>query len=117
MECLKDSQGNFYDNVDFCDIENIPRIPRGYDIISESTGANQMLRWFTLSFNATYIHASMWRYIAIGDLFVDAFLSRDLDMEIFDREVAAVYDWIDSNHSGHIMRGLLLIFLPLDSFD
>lgn len=50
----------------------------------------------------------MWRYIAIGDLLVDAFLSRDLDMEIFDREIGAVNEWLDSSYSGHIMRGLFL---------
>lgn len=62
----------------------------------------------------------MWRYIAIGDLLVDAFMSRDLDMEIFDREIGAVNEWLNSSYSGHIMRGLFLFFMtifPFDSFN
>ena len=52
----------------------------------------------------TYVHSSMWRYLAIGDPFIDAFMSRDLDMEIFEREIMAVNEWLGSDKAGHIMR-------------
>ena len=102
LECLKDSGGNLYDNVDFCDVEQIPRIPSNVSTLS----VDHLLNW-----NATYIHSSMWRYLAIGDSFVDAFMSRDLDMEIFDREIQAVNEWLDSDKAGHIMRGFSTFFL------
>ncbi len=37
-------------------------------------------------------------------------MSRDLDMEIFDREIQAVNEWLDSDKAGHIMRGLSAFF-------
>jgi hypothetical protein len=102
LECLRDSEGNLYDNVDFCDVEQIPRVPSNATTLS----VDLFLNW-----NATYIHSSMWRYLAIGDSFVDAFMSRDLDMEIFDREIQAVNEWLDSDKAGHIMRGYSTFFL------
>lgn len=105
IECLKDQDGNYYDNVDFCDIENIPRIP--YNAPDLSLGENLdgvYVSKLFVSWNASYIHSSMWRYMAIGDLFIDAFMSRDLDMEIYPREVAAVKEWLYSDFDGHIMR-------------
>ncbi len=108
LECLKDPEsGQLYDNVDFCDVESIPRIESS---IEESTwnrsqGLN-ISQLFTGSWNASdHVHSSMWRYMAIGDLFADVFVSRDLDMEIFPREVAAVNEWLASPFAGHIMRG------------
>lgn len=98
---MKDPDGNYYDNADFCDVENIPRIPD--ETISTTLSINEM---FSASWNATYVHSSMYRYMAIGDLFVEAFVSRDLDMEIYQREVEAVNEWLRSDLAGHIMRGL-----------
>jgi hypothetical protein len=99
IECLKDSSGNYYDNADFCDIENLPRIPAGYNTSSEFID-----NFFSVNSNLTYVHSSMWRYLAIGDPFIDAFMSRDLDMEIFEREIKAVNEWLGSDKAGHIMR-------------
>ncbi len=97
IECLKDSSGNFYDNADFCNVEDIPRIPTGYNTSSEIIQS-------VISWDLTYVHSSMWRYLAIGDPFIDAFMSRDLDMEIFEREIMAVNEWLGSDKAGHIMR-------------
>ena len=102
IECMTDPAGNYYDNADFCDVEDIPRIP-DKGTIHSSMNVRQV---FSTSWNASYIHSSMWRYIAIGDLFVEAFVSRVLDMELYRREVEAVNEWLSSNLAGHIMRGL-----------
>lgn len=105
IECLKEPDGDYYDNVDFCDIENIPRIPYNAPDLSQAQPSDVVdVNKLFVSWNASYVHSSMWRYMAIGDLFIAAFMSRDLDMEIYQREVAAVKEWLDSDFAGHIMR-------------
>lgn len=54
--------------------------------------------------NASYISATIWRFLPIGDSFVDVFASRDADSLILQREVDSVNAWLASNKSGHIMR-------------
>lgn len=46
----------------------------------------------------------MWRFLSLGDKFVDILLSRDLDSFILQREVDAVQAWISSGKVAHIMR-------------
>ncbi|CAF0858725.1 unnamed protein product [Brachionus calyciflorus] len=75
-------------HVEFCDINKIPL---------SLNDLNKVL-------NLDYIHAMMWRFLPIGDSFVDLFMSRDTDSVILQREVDAVQEWIDSEHKGHIMR-------------
>ncbi len=91
IECLTNKETNeLIDNVDFCNIKQIP-------IVS----GNRI--W-----DATYMHAMTWRWLPIGDSFVDVFSSRDLDSHLIQREVDAVNQWINkSNYAGHIMRGKL----------
>lgn len=47
---------------------------------------------------------TMWRFLAMGDVTVDLFVVRDLDAKIYQREVDAVNEWLDSNKTFHIMR-------------
>ncbi|RMZ93791.1 hypothetical protein BpHYR1_019801, partial [Brachionus plicatilis] len=54
--------------------------------------------------NLNYVHSMMWRFLPIGDTFVDMFMSRDLDSQILQREVDSVQEWLKSDNIGHIMR-------------
>lgn len=91
LECLKSRDGDFLNNVDFCNVEEVPRLPY----------KNSM---FQKTWNATYIHSAMWRWLPIGDLFVDVFSSRDIDAYIDVHEIGAVKEWLSSKEPGHIMR-------------
>ncbi|CAF1000518.1 unnamed protein product [Brachionus calyciflorus] len=75
-------------HVDFCSIEKIPL---------SLDDSNTIL-------SVNYIHSMMWRFLPIGDSFVDLFMSRDTDSLILQREVDSVKEWIDSDNIGHIMR-------------
>ena len=61
----------------------------------------------------SYMHESMWRFLSIGDSFVDVFMSRDTDSYLIDREVDSVKIWDNSNTIGHIMRGILMVLIAL----
>jgi len=102
IECLMNNQTNqLIDNVDFCNINQIPM---------KKTSRNNA------TWDATYMHAMSWRWLPIGDTFVDVFSSRDLDSHLIQREVDAVNQWInESYYAGHIMRGIykLQIYLYL----
>lgn len=84
LECLKAPDGSFMNNVDFCDIESI-----GYG---------------RRVWSAKDIQNEMWRFMPIGESFVDAFMSRDSDSLILRREKDSVDVWLQSNKVGHIMR-------------
>jgi len=45
-----------------------------------------------------------WRFESIDDPAVEINMSRDTDTRILEREKVAVYEWIDSGKSFHIMR-------------
>lgn len=90
LECTKNENGEFYDNVDFCDADNIPKSP-----------FNSSDVW-----SAFYMHPMMYRCLAVGDNFVDVFNSRDSDGIILQREVDAVAEWFKSGKFAHLMRGL-----------
>ena len=84
----------FHENVDFCNVNELPK-------------KDNFLAMF---FNANYMLPMSWRWLPIGDDFVDLFVSRDTDSCIFDRERAAVNEWLQSNTLFHVMRGILQIF-------
>ena len=86
-ECLKDEVTGKYTNI--CNINEIPF-------------GNPVKTW-----DAQYMHSMKWRFLPIGDPFVDMFISRDLDSWIIEREVAAVKEWFNSNTLFHVMRGLI----------
>lgn len=50
------------------------------------------------------LNKRMWRYMAMLDPLVDSFMARDSDSEINQREAAAVYQWLASNRTFHVMR-------------
>lgn len=89
LDCLRDENGTYLDNIDLCNVENLP--------IKNSMHTN----W-----SMSYLHAMMWRWLPIGDSFVDLFLSRDLDSLIIQREIDSVHFWLKSNKIAHIMRGI-----------
>ena len=85
VECLKDqTSGQLIDNTDFCNVEQIP--------------SNNSI-W-----DGSYMHAMYWRWLPIGDHFVDIFSSRDSDSYILQREIDSVNSWMNSTKAGHIMR-------------
>lgn len=91
IECIKDENSNdLIDNVDFCNINQLP-VKNSFDE-----------KW-----SGSYMHAMIWRWLPIGDNFVDVFSSRDLDSHLIQREVDAVNDWFSSNKTAHIMRGII----------
>lgn len=76
LECLNN-------NIDFCNINKLS----------------------IKNINFNYLHAMMWRWLPIGDQFVDVFSSRDLDSLIIQREIDSVNIWLlESNKVVHIMR-------------
>ena len=60
-------------------------------------------------FNASNVHAALWRYLALGDDFIDLISFRDSDSFILQREVDSVNYWLKSNKIAHLMRGLKYI--------
>jgi hypothetical protein len=88
IECATDDNTLvIMDNSDFCDLTNVH---------IEFEGSKMSLVEFVLP--------RMWRFLAIGDSFVDIFSSRDSDSEILQREVDSVDAWIASNKILHAMR-------------
>lgn len=87
------------DIVDFCNVDQY------------SSNINQLNPQKRIFSNLNYMHKAMWRFLPIGDTFVDVFMSRDTDSSILDREVDSVRDWLNSTNIGHIMRGKYLVNL------
>lgn len=48
-----------------------------------------------------------WRWLPIGDTFVDYVASRDTDAWISTREIDSVNVWLKSNTIFHVMRGTI----------
>ena len=102
IECLKRRNGAYYNNVDFCDIEELPAsVPLALTHSDTHMQQQQQQTW-----NASYMHAMMWRWLPIGDSFVDVFSSRDMDSPLLKREVDSVKVWMRGNTLFHVMRGL-----------
>lgn len=89
-QCFRDKNDSLFDNIDFCNINQIP-----YNDL-------------TSTWNGDYMLPMTWRWLPLGDDFVDYFISRDTDSCLLDREVAAVNEWLESNNIFHIMRGKYL---------
>lgn len=86
-QCLRDDKGVIYDNIDFCDVSELP--------IDLHT-----------SWNGDYIIPNLWRALPVMDSLVDLFIARDMDNCLTQREVLAVSEWIAQNkYPFHIMRG------------
>ncbi|CAF0972538.1 unnamed protein product, partial [Brachionus calyciflorus] len=46
----------------------------------------------------------MWRFLAVGDTFVDLVHCRDSDSLILQREIDSVEEWLRTDNIIHIMR-------------
>lgn len=86
--------------VDFCNINRF---------VSNLT--SQLVSEQVESKNLTYMNKMMWRFLPIGDTFVDVFMSRDLDSIFIQREIDSVNVWMNSSSYGHIMRGKINFYL------
>jgi len=62
-------------------------------------------------FNASNVHALIWRYFPLADDFVDVVSFRDTDSFILQREVDSTNVWLNSDKMAHIMRGQFKIYL------
>lgn len=103
LECLKDDEQNIFDNIDFCDVEKLP-IVNSKNNISNNLWNDSNIK--NNSWNANYTHSMIWRWFPIGDHLVEAFMSRDSDSLITQREIDSVNVWFNSGKYGHIMRGI-----------
>ena len=90
LECFKNELNEYYDLADLCDIEQLP-----IDLSEKNT-------W-----DASYMHGMTWRWLPLGDSFVDYFSSRDTDAWMSKREVDSVNVWLQSNTLFHVMRGFI----------
>ena len=82
--------------IDFCNIDQF------------TTDLNLDKEKLNKPIDMSYMHKMMWRFLPIGDSFVDVFMSRDTDSYLIDREIDSVNVWLKSNTTGHIMRGILM---------
>lgn len=82
------------DMIDFCDMNRF-----GVNMASQLEGDPRSLR------DMSFMNKMMWRFLPVGDTFVDVFMSRDSDALFIDREIDSVYNWLNSSNYGHIMRG------------
>lgn len=85
LECLFDeTSGKLLDNVDVCHVDELAY--RNFDIRE--------------------IIPTFWRWLPVGDDFVDVFLSRDSDFCVVERDREAVDDWMAAGTLFHLMRGI-----------
>lgn len=85
LECLRMKNRELLDNTDICDVTRLP-----VDLYN--------------TWDASYILSSMLKYLPVGDDLVKAFVSRSVISCLFDREVAAVNEWLSSGRHFHVMR-------------
>ncbi|CAF0708504.1 unnamed protein product [Brachionus calyciflorus] len=84
-QCLKDTNGDLYDNVDFC---NIAQMPQGvFD-----------------TWDAEFVLPEMWKWFPLGDDFVERVAPRNTGTCLLKREVDAVNEWVKSRKTFHFMR-------------
>lgn len=50
------------------------------------------------------VNKRLWRYLALLDETVDIAVTRDSDARITQRELSAMRQWLESNHTFHVMR-------------
>lgn len=71
------------------------------EVLSELTKHGVVLR------NATTLgvaNGMLWRFLSLDESGMEAFLSRDCDSRLNEREAAAVTEWLDSGVGAHVMR-------------
>ena len=57
-----------------------------------------------INFTGSKLNKMTWRFLAISDLHVDVFCSRDIDSRLSLRERIAVEEWLKSGKMFHVMR-------------
>jgi len=85
-----------YSNVDLCDVNEIIR--------SLADSDTDKIELPVLSEELARFNKMNWRYLPMLDQHVDRMLARDTDSEINSREAAAVYEWLESHYTFHVMR-------------
>jgi hypothetical protein len=85
-----------YSNVDLCDVNEIIR--------SLADTVTDKIELPVMSEELAKFNKMNWRYLPMLDQHVDRMLARDTDSEINSREAAAVYEWLGSNYTFHVMR-------------
>ncbi|XP_032790956.1 uncharacterized protein LOC116928016 isoform X1 [Daphnia magna] len=83
-------------NVDLCSV------PQLIERIRNTTENNQLERIEAGLLER--LNLRMFRYLVAFDPNVDIFISRDVDSIIWQREVDAVEQWLQSNYTFHVMR-------------
>lgn len=89
----------YRDVVDFCDVNHFSTS------VSDQIWVDEKKNTDVIYDDLSYMHKMMWRFIPVGDSFLDLFMSRDTDSFIIDREIDSTKEWLDSSNIAHIMRG------------
>lgn len=89
----------YRDFVDFCNINHFSTS------VTDQLGVYEKKNTTVVYEDLSYMHKMMWRFIPVGDSFIDVFMSRDTDSFIIDRELDSVKEWLNSNNIAHMMRG------------
>lgn len=89
----------YRDVVDFCNVN------RFSTSLIDQLEVDEKTNTVVVNDDLSYMHKMMWRFIPIGDSFLDVFMSRDTDSFIIDRELDSVKEWLASTNIAHIMRG------------
>jgi hypothetical protein len=76
--CKKHLDDFYYDNIDFCNINKLP-----FKLLS---------KW-----DASYMDKELWRLLALGDDFVNVFISQSTDTCIGDQKIRQDLEWLKSN--------------------
>ncbi len=88
LQCLQNEYTqDFYDNIDFCNINELH-----FEAVDVS-----------------HLQAPFWRWLAVGDRFVERVLSRDYKWCIGERELIVVNEWLESEFAFHVIRGRFLV--------
>ena len=88
-ECFFNDESDDDSKVDFCNVNKLPYV--------DST--------LRATWQAKYMHAMTWRWLPLGDHFVDFMASRDIDSYLIERERDSVNVWLRGNTVFHVMRG------------
>ena len=75
-----------HDHIDICVVESVLDLSRPHLL------------------KAHQLFPMVWRFLPLLDPTVDLFMSRDADSYIFEREIAAVQEWLNSSIVFHVMR-------------
>jgi hypothetical protein len=90
------------ESLQLCYITDLPDFPPFDCIFELIKDFSLIFTRFSLNFSA--VPGRIWRFLPMIDSRVDAFISRDADSLISERESAAVDEWLKSNKIYHVMH-------------